>query len=406
MRFALLFLLTINTTSATTKQALVIGNSAYIEGYLSNPINDAKLIRDTLKELGFNVIYKKNLNKYKMEKTINSFAKSVNKNTIAVVYYAGHGMQFKEKNYLIPVGANAVKEGQIPAVSVSLDFMLGGLQDSKLSIVLLDACRNNPFKSFNRGKNRGLVRTKDNGENYIISYATAAGKVATDGKGANSPYALALAKYFRKPLPIETIFRKVRAEVKRLTGNQYPYFEPHFDEEFYFVQPDRVNDEVIQANSNTNKLQLSSSKEKKSSSNTSIESASTSHLQVYDEELLTLKVQTTPSSAKVQIMNIKPKYYDNIELAPGMYDILVSKKGYISERHSIDVNENTVFKIRLKKEVLPVEVRGKDNPYEGYKQRNITQIDDNPFRGGSHTQIEQVKDPGMERLRNFMILGK
>ena len=243
MRIVLMIMLVLNLAIAK-KVALVIGNNDYQKGALSNPINDAKLIKKTLEDLDFSVIYRTNLEQNEMKKVINDFATSVGSNDIALFYYSGHGMQFEGKNYLIPIGANAVKAGQIPSVGVGLDFILGGLYDTKLAIVLLDACRNAPFKSFSRGSSKGLAQVGNLSGNYIVSYATEAGKEASDGDGENSPYALALQKYFKEPLPIETVFRKVRGEVKRVTGNQYPYFEPHFDGEFYFTLP-TISDKIV-----------------------------------------------------------------------------------------------------------------------------------------------------------------
>lgn len=229
MRIVLLFLLLLEFGFAK-KVALVIGNSHYAKGYLANPINDAKLIRDTLKnDLGFEVTYEKDLNKYEMEKLIGEFSSSIASNDIALFYYSGHGMQYRNMNYLIPLKANAVTEGQVPSVSVDVNYILGGMENAKLAILLLDACRNNPFRSFTKSGDKGLAQISSHQRNYIVSYATEAGAVAKDGDGDNSPYALVLSELLKKPINVTNLFQEVRNRVAKVTGYvQYPYYDPHF----------------------------------------------------------------------------------------------------------------------------------------------------------------------------------
>lgn len=234
MRLILTLLLFFTMLHAKNK-ALVIGNSNYAQGYLANPINDAKLIRDTLKnDLQFEVTYKTDLSKYEMEKLIRAFSKSIGSDDIALFYYAGHGMQYNRWNYLIPLKANAVTEGQIPSVGVDVNYVLGGMDKAKLAILLLDACRNNPFsRSFSRGGTRGLAQISSNQKNYIISYATQAGAETQDGNGANSPYALALNTYLTKPLEVATLLKKVKNQVATSTSPvQVPYVDDRYVGEY------------------------------------------------------------------------------------------------------------------------------------------------------------------------------
>lgn len=234
MRLILTLLLFFTMLQAKNK-ALVIGNSNYAQGYLENPINDAKLIRDTLKnDLQFEVIYETDLSKYEMEKVIRTFSKSISSDDIALFYYAGHGMQYKRWNYLIPLKANAVTEGQIPSVGVDVNYVLGGMDKAKLAILLLDACRNNPFsRSFSRGGTRGLAPVISNQKNYIISYATQAGEETQDGNGKNSPYALALNAYLTKPLEVATLLKKVKNQVATSTSPvQVPYVDDRYVGEY------------------------------------------------------------------------------------------------------------------------------------------------------------------------------
>ena len=234
MRLILTLLLFFSMLQAKNK-ALVIGNSNYKQGYLANPINDAKLIRDTLKnDLNFEVTYETDLSKHEMEKVIRAFSKSIGRDDIALFYYAGHGMQYNEWNYLIPLKANAVTEGQIPSVGVDVNYVLGGMDKAKLAILLLDACRNNPFsRSFSRGGTRGLAQITSNQKNYIISYATQAGAETQDGNGANSPYALALNEYLTKPLEVATLLKKVKNQVATSTSPvQVPYVDDRYVGEY------------------------------------------------------------------------------------------------------------------------------------------------------------------------------
>jgi len=229
MRVILLFLLLLEFGLAK-KVALVIGNSNYSQGYLANPINDAKLIRDTLQnDLDFDVTYEEDLTKHQMREAIRAFSLSIKKEDIALFYYSGHGMQYRNLNYLIPLKANAVTEGQIPVEGVDVSYILGGMEKAKLAILLLDACRNNPFRNFSRSKDKGLAQITSHQRNYIVSYATEAGAVAKDGDGKNSPYALVLSELLTQPMNVTNLFQEVRNRVAKKTNYlQYPYYDPHF----------------------------------------------------------------------------------------------------------------------------------------------------------------------------------
>jgi len=235
MRIILVLLVVLNFAMAK-KVALVIGNSNYItEGYLPNPINDAKLIAKKLRNVGFEVTLKRDIKSAdKMKSVINGFLKKLKKDDIAVVYYAGHGVQCRGKNYLIPTKANIVRGGQLQSEALNLDFLIGGLSDIKLAVVMLDACRDNSYPSCGRGKNRGLARPSiPNNGGMIISFATGENEIADDGNGEHSPYALAISKYLEQNIPIETFFRKVGSEVFT-TSNQRPMFQSSFYGDFSF----------------------------------------------------------------------------------------------------------------------------------------------------------------------------
>jgi hypothetical protein len=233
MRIILVMLLMLNLATAK-KIALVIGNGDYEKGWLSNPTKDADLIAQNLRDVGFSVTVKKNLSTaYKMEKAIDDFAKIVKDDDIAVIYYAGHGVQCKGKNYLIPTKATINRGGQLPSKALSLDVVIGAVSDIKLAIIMLDACRNNTYPSCSKSQTRGLVQPKVNSAGgMIISFATAENTEASDGV-EHSPYALALSKFMNQSLPIETYFSRVGGDVLSSSG-QRPMFKSSFYGRFSF----------------------------------------------------------------------------------------------------------------------------------------------------------------------------
>ena len=221
---------------ATAKKiALVIGNSNYNQGYLPNPTKDADLIAKNLEDVGFTVTVKKDLSTaYQMEKAIDDFAGIVKDDDIAVIYYAGHGVQCKGKNYLIPTKATINRGTQLPSKALNLDVVIGAVSDIKLAIIMLDACRNNTYPSCSKSQTRGLVQPTVNSKGgMIISFATAENEVADDGSGNHSPYALALSKLMKKKMPIETFFTQVGREVFSSNG-QRPMYKNSFYGKFSF----------------------------------------------------------------------------------------------------------------------------------------------------------------------------
>jgi len=233
MRIVLIMLLMLNLATAK-KIALVIGNGDYNQGHLANPTKDADLIAQNLRDVGFTVTIKKNLSTaLKMEEAIDDFAKIVKDDDIAVIYYAGHGVQCKGRNYLIPTKATINRGGQLPSKSLDLDVVIGAVSDIKLAIIMLDACRNNTYPSCSKSQTRGLVQPKVNSAGgMIISFATAENTEASDGD-EHSPYALALSKFMNQSLPIETYFREVGGEVLSSSGQQ-PMFKSSFYGRFSF----------------------------------------------------------------------------------------------------------------------------------------------------------------------------
>jgi uncharacterized caspase-like protein len=223
---------------AQNKIALVIGNAAYSSlPVLANPANDAILITDNLKTVGFTVTSLTDQSQAQMKSAIAAFSAQVEQagsDTIAVFYYAGHGVQIDGTNYLVPVDASVKSASDVVLGSVSASDLLKTLElaRAKVNVLVLDACRDNPFKGTTRGFARGLARVEAPAGS-LVAYATAPGQVAQDGQTTNSPYATALAKYIATPgLALEEVFRKVRIDVSEDTqGAQVPWEETSLTQE-------------------------------------------------------------------------------------------------------------------------------------------------------------------------------
>ena len=228
--------------SNNQRHALVIGNSAYTStAPLENPTKDARLIAAALENAGFNVRLHEDLSQKQMKRALRDFSRDLRASgpdAVSLVYFAGHGTQVAGRNYLVPVDANIEFEADVSIETLAIDDILAQLENNtgSLSIIILDACRNNPYKRSRRASIRGLAPVKAS-KGSIIAYSTSPGTVALDGRGANSPYALALDKYLRAPgLSIEKMFKKVRVEVDRTTsGKQTPWEESSLFGDFVFL---------------------------------------------------------------------------------------------------------------------------------------------------------------------------
>jgi carboxyl-terminal processing protease len=214
---------------AEPRIALVIGNSNYGSdiGKLTNPANDAALMASALQQTGFTVITVVDADQKKMKRAIADFGEKLSNagaNATGLFYYAGHGIQSKGVNYLIPVGAQIAKEADVNIESVTADHVMEQMEfaANAVNIIILDACRNNPIARSMRSANRGLAPMhSDSVRGTFIAYSTSPGQTAADGTGRNSPYTTALAKTIVQPgVGIEEVFRGVRAEVMAKTQNQ------------------------------------------------------------------------------------------------------------------------------------------------------------------------------------------
>lgn len=204
------------------KTALVIGNSTYPQAPLKNPVNDAVDLAETLKALGFHVILKSNATLKEMKAAINTFGNVLSQESVGLFYYAGHAMQIGGHNYLLPIDCKIRSESDVEFEAVDAGRVLGKMEDAgnKVNIVILDACRNNPFARSFRSYDQGLARM-DAPRGSLIAYATAPGTVAHDGEGRNGVFTGYLLKNIRKPgLPIEKVLKNVRISVLEHTNNR------------------------------------------------------------------------------------------------------------------------------------------------------------------------------------------
>ena len=227
--------------SLNQKVALVIGNSEYTISPLLNPANDARDMADALRENGFEVLeYQDVPDLAEMKKAIRSFGGRIQNGGVGLFYYAGHGLQVGGKNYLIPTNAEIYSEEEVEYESIDVGFVLAQMESAgnRMNIIILDACRNNPFARSWRSTNQGLA-VIDAPTGTLIAYATAPGKVASDGTGDNGLYTEELLNQIRvEGLKIEDVFKKVRAAVlERSDGQQTPWESSSLIGDFYFVEP-------------------------------------------------------------------------------------------------------------------------------------------------------------------------
>lgn len=226
--------------AAEHRVALVIGNASYRDAPLTNPPNDARDMASALRRTGFEVIELIDGTQKEMNRAIAKFGERLRADSVALFYYAGHGMQVRGKNYLIPIDAQISNETSIRVESVDVDGVLDQLGSSELNVVILDACRNNPFERRFRSMGGGLAQM-DAPKGSLIAYATAPGKTAVDGDGRNGLFTQELLKQMQMPgLTIEQVFKNVRREVARSTrDNQIPWESSSLTGDFYFMPAGR-----------------------------------------------------------------------------------------------------------------------------------------------------------------------
>lgn len=219
---------------ADKRVALVIGNSAYKNApRLANPVNDAGLVGSMFRNAGFDTVeIRLDLNASEMRRSLREFAARTRDADMAVIYYAGHGIELDGSNYLVPTDAMLETDGDVLDETIALDRALYAVEPAKqLRLVILDACRDNPFAKTmkrtlaSRAIGGGLAKVEPTSPNTMIAFAAKAGSTASDGDSRNSPFAVALTDHLPKPgLDLRKAFGFVRDDVLKKTGNkQEPY---------------------------------------------------------------------------------------------------------------------------------------------------------------------------------------
>ena len=229
---------------AESRVALVIGQSAYrAVPVLPNAANDGKRMAELLGNAGFDVTAAPDLAQNDMRQAVSDFAAKVSASgpdTVALVFYAGHGLQIDGENYLVPVDVDPKREADIPLQAVRLNDLMNTLAalPTRMRVLMLDACRNNPFPALNKTAGHGLaiIDTKSGASGWFISFSTSPGAEAEDGDGDNSPYTKAVLSVVKEPnLPIEEAFKRVRVSVNQATdGRQVPWESSSLTADFRF----------------------------------------------------------------------------------------------------------------------------------------------------------------------------
>ncbi|MCZ8111072.1 MAG: caspase domain-containing protein [Betaproteobacteria bacterium] len=230
------------TPGATQPQrvALVIGNASYREAPLVNPANDARAIAAVLREAGFTVLLHIDLDQRGLAAAVREFGERLRKGGVGLFYFAGHGMQIKGRNYLVPVGADIQREDEVAYAALDAQAVLDKMESAGngTNLMILDACRNNPFARSFRSASQGLA-PMEAPVGTLVAFATAPGAVASDGTGSNGLYTQHLLSAMRRPgAKVEDVFKQVRAAVRRDSqGKQIPWEATSLEGDLYIVEP-------------------------------------------------------------------------------------------------------------------------------------------------------------------------
>ncbi len=238
---------------AEKRLALIIGNNGYRHsGELDNPRHDARLIASVLRRAGFETDVRIDVPRKAMKEAFRAYANKIRaagSDAVGFFYYAGHGTQVKGINYLLPVDANIETEAQVESEAISASGLMAQLEGAgnRMNIVILDSCRNNPFKRGYRAQVRGLAPMHAP-KSTLVGYSTQPGNVALDGNAGYSPYAIALHRAIRRPgQTLQQTFKRARLEVNQATdGKQTPWEESSLFGDFYFF-PDAEKAEITPA---------------------------------------------------------------------------------------------------------------------------------------------------------------
>jgi uncharacterized caspase-like protein len=243
--WSLAFLALAQTPTANEPRlALLIGNATYKSSPLANPVNDVRLMESALKESGFTVIKAENASIREMRRLVRDFGDKLKASGgVGLFYFAGHGVQVRGENYLVSTDSDIRNEDEVADDAVNASVVLEKMQSAgnRMNLIILDACRNNPFAVKSRSASSGLANMSAP-SGSLVAYSTAPGSVASDGNGKNGLYTEHLAKTIRQPgLPVEEVFKRVRAAVRKDSSNQQtPWENTALEGQFYFRAPPTI----------------------------------------------------------------------------------------------------------------------------------------------------------------------
>ncbi len=313
-----------------SRTALIIGNNRYSNlNELKNAVNDSHDVANTLEDLNFDVIYVENGDRKTIQTKIKDFTNKLSsKKGIGMVFYSGHGVETGGVNYLLPVDANIEDKYDIRNEGISLDELLSRMEETnnRLNIVVLDACRNDPFKNRSLarrvlGESRGLAQPPVATGTYI-AYSADAGQTASDGTGRNGTFTKHLLKYLKSGLPLNDVFKKTRKDVESETSKlQSPASYDKTTGEFYFKIP----------------------------SNLSNNAESSYTVEDVERTQFSLNIDLNPVDSKITIEGANTKYNNGIILNKGNYSLLIERNGYQSKRIKINLQSDLNLNVQLDK---------------------------------------------------------
>jgi len=369
-----------NPALAQKRIALVIGNSAYGEeiGNLKNPENDARDIANALVALGFSVTKKFNADKRQMRQAINQFGKQLAQpNSVGLFYFAGHGVQVKNRNYLIPVGAAIDGETDVEYEAIDAGRILGKMEaaGNSLNLVILDACRDNPFDgSFRAAYSRGLTRIPVPRGSMIL-YAASPGEKAADGQGRNGVFTQNLLQKLNQPgLTVDQVFKQTAEAVYSATGRkQLPYREGSIIGEFYFrltrinkstsptpspmVSLASTEDIFIQYMDKDDQIQIQTYLDEYPQGKLAVLFRAKLKKFEISEYTLTVRSNVNGDTVYIDGKNYGTTRLD-VKLPPGEYTLKIEKEGYETFEQMLQLASNQTVRGVLKKEALPLKYAG------------------------------------------------
>ncbi|EDZ63604.1 bifunctional periplasmic peptidase (C14 family)/ peptidyl-prolyl cis-trans isomerase (Cyclophilin family) [Sulfurimonas gotlandica GD1] len=390
--------------------ALVIGNNQYDSnrlGKLQNPINDSRAMKDKLKDLGFKVYYGENLTVREMRKKLRDFGEELQKGGVGLFFFAGHGIESQGQNYLIGKDSNLISEDEIEDETLELSRVINKMNKSgnRLNIVLLDACRNNPFS---RSSGGGLAKVQ-NAKGMFIAYATSPGEVASDGNKNNGVFTEQIIKHIdTEGIPIGRMFKRVKKDVYEKTNQkQRPWTHDDIIGDFYFKLPTKSDDKFAALEKSLiAPIKLDSYTEK---------AASESNTIVLETTQGKIEIDLYPDIAPLAVENfkthIKNGYYNGIAFHRIIKNFMIqggdpteSGRGgkSIWDKSFKDEYKNKTFD---KAGILAMANAG---PHTNGSQFFITTAK-TPWLNGRHTIFGQVKESSMEtimKLNNVDTFGR